>query len=118
MNKIEGGPACEGCKGNGRVVLALRYGVPVPETTCPVCKGTGVKPLLEWTADECAEHWKANCPMGLTPTIIWIGTAELGEWVIGYLDVDRVIVGGIGKGETPTEALRAAVAAVAKERDE
>jgi hypothetical protein len=104
---IKGGPVCKRCKGKGRVYA--RY---CGTYWCSDCRETGFKPLSRWTADECAEYLWANryiwVPKRLTAEVVVIDLYE-GDYVIG--DKWRFS----SEGKTFTEALRAAVLAVAEE---
>lgn len=111
MNKIESGPECERCNGTG---VGFSY------EDCPTCYGTGWKALSKWTADECAkvlflcirefyfEYWEPE-KLYKVFKIIWVEPVKVGPQAVDRFEL-------LGEGKTLTEALRAAVAAVANEK--
>lgn len=134
-NKIDGGPACdyrlehpkEKCFKGRRWRWALLQmpreweGLEKEEWQdrgeCPKCHGTGVKPLREWTADECADFiWDNGCEWDEAR----MPNPDLGYDLWFITVYDRETAGAEFakqvKEREYTEALRAAVAAVAKER--
>ena len=132
MNKIEGGPECDYTyltrlttvycdKGYFRVSIGALGSIPLfgKKKYCSKCHGTGVKPLSEWTADECAE-WLKVYPDGYIMSdpfdVDWDDFNKL--WFIFGGRIPSYPGNDITKGrKTFTEALRAAVAAAAKERE-
>jgi len=120
VNKIEGGPECPECNGDGKErnwypkenATGQTYFIPViTGNPCPKCDGTGIAPLSEWTADECADY-----------ILKAFRAAEDDEQIAGYCYPDELIADYFldwanGKYETFTVALTAAVECVAKEKE-
>lgn len=115
---VKGGPECVGCKGKGRVVIVLIHGKPAPKTTCPVCHGTGVQAVQDWSDARKAEWLKENKSEGILT--ISPSRAGWGIFFMGYDYKEYPIPNpngddAWGEAEDFSAALTAAVIAVAKE---
>ena len=128
MNKIEGGPACDcfggmdRCEGGRLVSNVMDYRPEWVGERCPLCRGTGVKPLSEWTDAQKAEWLKKYNPTG---GVLTISLSEKG-WGVTF---DRWTLDGPdpipnsngddawGEAEDFSAALTAAIECVAKERE-
>lgn len=138
MNKIEGGPECEAYKYaqfagaaywkciDGRMMswsyetdssgrrLADKRIYDNDLGVCPRCKGTAVKPLSEWTADQLTE-WLARAGFEFSEIDCLNATKEFTEWgITGFITGGQI--GACEKGFTNT--LRALVAAIAERKSD
>jgi len=78
------------------------------------CREIGVKPLSRWTADFCAEWLDENIKYESDTERLNIWVSNTGIWTVGIVE-DGKVKRIIAIGHSLSEALRAAVLAVAEE---
>ena len=109
MKVIEGkhypkdGPECS----------AIGYRIPTGghEMGCPMCRGTAVKAVEDWT-DAVKAEWLAEHSED-----VWIHLGNIKKWVVSILEAGAMNSTSVGIDSDFSAALTAAVIAVAEEAE-